>query len=268
MWPAIQKKIREWYIVGVGLCVIAGGLFLASFPTSPTAAVNAAPPAAAAPALPTARPISTSANIAPATTGATEAKDQICETPRNNRVAAAGASPAGGQAVAQATPIAGGDSAAGRRVFRKCQAWHSLEPGKNILGPSLAGIVGRKSGAEPRYSYSPAMKQANIVWDEKTLDGYLADPQKAIPGNKMPFPGLKTHHDRADVMAFLASPAGSQVAAANTPPQKPPAVPPATAEQNPGAASQPRQNSSGAGGGYLQDAKYTLRSGIAEGRMV
>jgi hypothetical protein len=118
MWPAIQEKIREWYIVGVGLCVIAGGLFLASLPTSPSAAVNAAPPAAALPR-PTAQWISTSANIAPATTGATQAKDQICETPSNNRVAAAAASPPSGQVVAQATPIAGGDPAAGRQVFRK-----------------------------------------------------------------------------------------------------------------------------------------------------
>jgi nitrite reductase (NO-forming) len=268
MWPAVQEKIKEWYIVGIGLCVIVGGLFLASLPTSPSATVNAAPPAAATLARPTAQPISTSANIAPASAGTTQAKDQICASPGDNRVAAAGASPAGGQAVAQATPIAGGDPAAGRQVFRKCQACHSLEPGKNILGPSLAGVVGRKSGAEPAYSYSPAMKQANIVWDEKTLDAYLADPQKAIPGNKMPFPGLKTDHDRADVMAFLASPAGSQAAAANTPQQKPPAAPPATAEQKSGPASQPQQNSSGAGAGYLQDAKYTLRSGIAEGRMV
>jgi nitrite reductase (NO-forming) len=78
------------------------------------------------------------------------------------------------------TAIAG-DPAAGRQVFRKCQACHSLEPGKKLLGPSLQG-----------YDYSPAMKQANIVWDPKTLDPYLADPQKVVPGNKMPFPGLKT----------------------------------------------------------------------------
>ena len=266
MWPVIQKKIGEWYIVGIGLCIIAGGLFLASLPTSPSAAVDAAPPAAAALARATAQPISRSTNIAPAAADATRAKDQICERPSDKRVAAADASPASGQAMVQATSIASGDPAAGRQVFRKCQACHSIEPGKNILGPSLAGIVGRKSGAEPGYSYSPAMKQANIVWDEKTLNSYLADPQKAIPGNKMPFPGLKTDHDRTDVIAFLASPAGSQAAAANTPHQKPAAVPPATAEQKSGAASQPQQNSPGAG--YLQDAKYTLRSGIAEGRMV
>ena len=80
-----------------------------------------------------------------------------------------------------------------------------MEPGKTYLGPSLAGIMGRKAGSDPSYNYSPAMKQANIVWDAKTLDAYLSDPQKVVPGNKMPFPGLKTDHDRADVIAYFAA---------------------------------------------------------------
>jgi cytochrome c2 len=112
-------------------------------------------------------------------------------------------------AQAAAMPTAGGDAAAGRLVFRKCQACHSMEPGKTILGPSLAGIMGRKAGSDPGYNYSPAMKQANIVWDAKTLDAYLSDPQKLVPGNKMPFPGLKTDHDRADVIAYFAAPASA-----------------------------------------------------------
>ena len=110
---------------------------------------------------------------------------------------------------AAAAPPAGGDAAAGRLVFRKCQACHSMEPGKTLLGPSLAGIVGRKAGADANYNYSPPMKQANVVWDAKSLDAYLADPQKVVPGNKMPFPGLKTEQDRADVIAFFAG-AGKQ----------------------------------------------------------
>jgi len=68
-----------------------------------------------------------------------------------------------------------GDAAAGRQVFRKCQACHSLEPGKNSLGPSLANVVGRKSGETADFNYSPAMKGANVVWNAATLD--------------MPFPG-------------------------------------------------------------------------------
>jgi nitrite reductase (NO-forming) len=141
-----------------------------------------------------------------------------------------------------------GDAVAGRQVFKKCQACHSLDPGKTILGPSLAGIVGRKSGAEPDFNYSPAMKQAALTWDAATLDSYLMDPQKTVPGNRMPFPGLKTDHDRKDVIAFLAAPAS------------PPVAPTAA------KAAAPQAQSSNAA--YLSDAKYTLRTGIAEGKMV
>lgn len=151
----------------------------------------------------------------------------------------------------------GGDPAAGRLVFRKCQLCHSLDAGKDILGPSLAGIVGRKSGSEPNYSYSPAMKAANLVWDAKTLDRYLADPQKLVPGNKMPFPGLKTDQDRADVLAFLAAPAAAQPAASTLA---------AKAAPQPAAPNQAPQNAPNPA--YVADAKYTLRSGIADGRMV
>ncbi len=132
-----------------------------------------------------------------------------------------------------------------------------------MLGPSLAGIIGRKAGTEQNYNYSPAMKQANIVWDPKTLDQYLADPAKVVPGNKMSFPGLKTEHDRSDVIAYLAASSNAAPSAAAAPaPQAPP-----QAAATPPAPSQPPAGK-GAEIGYVADAKYTLRSGIAEGRMV
>jgi nitrite reductase (NO-forming) len=137
-----------------------------------------------------------------------------------------------------------------------------------MLGPSLAGVISRKAGANPSYSYSQAMKQADLVWDAGTLDSYLTDPQKVVPGNKMPFPGLKTDQDRADVIAYLAAPtAGIQPAAAapSAARQTPPA-PTAAAEQKPPPGNQMGAPSSDIG--YIADAKYTLRSGIAEGRMV
>ena len=149
-----------------------------------------------------------------------------------------------------------GDAIAGRQVFKKCQACHSLEPDKTILGPSLAGIVGRKSGAEPDFNYSPAMKQAALTWDAATLDTYLTDPQKLVPGNRMPFPGLKTDQNRKDVIAFLAAP----VSPANADTAKA-AAPAASATAAP-------QAKSGSDAVYLTDAKYTLRTGIAEGKMV
>jgi nitrite reductase (NO-forming) len=93
---------------------------------------------------------------------------------------------------ASAPALAAGDAAAGRTVFRKCSVCHSLESGKNLVGPSLAGVIGSKSAAKPNFNYSDAMKKANLTWDAATLDAYLADPGKTVPGNRMPFPGLKS----------------------------------------------------------------------------
>ncbi|MGV7216695.1 copper-containing nitrite reductase [Bradyrhizobium sp. UFLA05-112] len=155
-----------------------------------------------------------------------------------------------------------GDATAGRLVFRKCQACHSTEPGKNMLGPSLAGVIGRKAGTEAGYNYSPAMKSADIVWSVQTLDQYLADPAKVVPGNKMPFPGLKTDHDRADVIAYLAGGTQPAATAAQQPSQ---ATPPPTPQP---AQTQAAQAAPGPSVTYIPDARYTLRSGIAEGRMV
>ncbi len=107
---------------------------------------------------------------------------------------------AGGPAYAQGTE---GNPEAGEKVFHQCQACHSIQPGQNRVGPSLSGVVGRKSGTEPHYNYSPAMKSANIIWTPANLDKYLADPKAVVPGNKMPFPGLKSEEDRENVIAFL-----------------------------------------------------------------
>lgn len=159
-----------------------------------------------------------------------------------------------------------GDAALGRQVYRKCQACHSIEAGKNTLGPSLAGIVGKKAGEVANYNYSPALKNADVVWDAKTLDAYLADPQKFIPGNKMPFPGLKSENERAGVIAYLATTAAPQAGKA--------ASGGSSADVAARAAPPPRVSSTQPGEddrsavGYIPDVRYTLRSAIAEGRMV
>ena len=275
MW----KTFREWAIAVLGLCVIAGGLYLASPSASSdgaTAAQNktslgiktvsqtpqpASPPASS---VATAAPAATVALAQPpAQTAAAAAQNPVmaANTPQPSAAPASAAS---------AMPIAGGDPASGRLVFKKCQVCHSLEPGKDILGPSLAGIVGRKSGVEAGYAYSPAMKQSNLVWDGKTLETYLIDPQKLVPGNKMPFPGLKTEQDRADVIDFLASAGSAATAAgaAKAAPASQAAPAAANAPQQPAASNQAPQNATAPETSYLPDAKYTLRSGIADGRMV
>jgi nitrite reductase (NO-forming) len=181
---------------------------------------------------------------------------------------AAAAPPTTGQS-APAPVALTGDTAAGHQVFRKCQACHSLEAGKNGLGPSLAGIVGEKAAAVPGYNFSPAMKASNLTWDAATLDAYLTDPQKVVPGNKMPFPGLKTERERSAVIAFLAanSKAGSAAPAAAAPAAQKAASPAAAAPAPTPAAALPPA-SAVPGSSYVPGLRYTLRSGIAEGRMV
>jgi cytochrome c len=98
-----------------------------------------------------------------------------------------------------------GDADAGKRVFSKCAVCHTLVAGKNGLGPSLFGVVGRHSASVEGYNYSEAMKAANKTWDEATLDAYLTDPKALIPGNKMAFAGLPKPEDRANVIAYLAT---------------------------------------------------------------
>jgi cytochrome c len=105
---------------------------------------------------------------------------------------------------AGATSAHAQDAAAGKAVFAQCAACHSVD-GSNGAGPSLKGIVGRKAGSFEGFRYSRAMKGAGYAWDAAKLDAYLADPQKALPGNVMPFSGITDAKQRADLVAYLAT---------------------------------------------------------------
>lgn len=97
-----------------------------------------------------------------------------------------------------------GDVDRGQRDFMACAACHSLEPGRNMTGPSLASLWGRKAGGLAGFDrYSDALKSSGIVWDDKTLDEWLTDPQHLVPDNLMPFEGVKDAKVRADLLAFL-----------------------------------------------------------------
>lgn len=105
---------------------------------------------------------------------------------------------------ALATPAsAEGDAGKGEKLFAKCKACHTIEAGKNKVGPSLAGVIGRHAGGVEGFKYSDAMHSSGVIWDEASLDKYLADPKGFVPGNKMAFPGLKNEQDRQDVIAYL-----------------------------------------------------------------
>jgi cytochrome c len=98
---------------------------------------------------------------------------------------------------------AAADVEAGKTAFKKCALCHTTEAGKNKIGPSLFGIVGRKSATLENFNYSEAMKKFDHTWDEEALDTYLADPRATVPGTKMIFPGIKDKTERDDVIAYL-----------------------------------------------------------------
>jgi cytochrome c len=96
------------------------------------------------------------------------------------------------------------DAAAGEHVFAKCRACHQVgEPARNMIGPSLNGVVGRPAGTFPGYSYSDANKNSGLTWDEATLKEYLKNPRAKVPGTKMAFPGLSSDVEIDNVIAYL-----------------------------------------------------------------
>jgi cytochrome c len=98
---------------------------------------------------------------------------------------------------------ADGDPVRGEARFQDCAACHKLAAGANEVGPSLHGIFTRKAGELADFRFSPAMKRSGIAWTPETLDKYLADPQATVPGNRMPYAGMASASDRADLIAYL-----------------------------------------------------------------
>src|SRR4051794_17694666 len=97
-----------------------------------------------------------------------------------------------------------GDAARGQQAFRACAPCHSLASDRNMTGPSLADLWGRKAGGLSSFErYSEALKASGIIWDDRSLDGWLTDPDQMVPDNEMPFNGIKDARARADLLAFL-----------------------------------------------------------------
>lgn len=104
-----------------------------------------------------------------------------------------------------AAQMPAGNAAAGEKVFAQCKTCHVTDKGVNRVGPSLHGVVGRKSGTAAGFKYSAANLKSGVTWTAPVLFQYLEAPMKFMPGTKMAFAGLKKPQDRADVIAFLAT---------------------------------------------------------------
>jgi len=88
-------------------------------------------------------------------------------------------------------------------AFAVCKACHSVEPGKNGIGPSLAGIVGAKAAQVPGFEFSDAMKSSGLTFNQATLDRYLTDPRGMVPGTKMAFGGVADAAKRQAIIDYL-----------------------------------------------------------------
>ncbi len=104
--------------------------------------------------------------------------------------------------------LAAGDADAGKKVYNKCKACHALEEGKNKVGPSLFGVMGKKAASVQGFKYSKALKDSGLTWDDATLAKYLAKPKELVPGTRMAFAGLKKDDDIANVIAYIKANGG------------------------------------------------------------
>lgn len=103
-----------------------------------------------------------------------------------------------------AAPVRAADAEAGARVFRtQCGACHAVEAGKNRVGPSLFGVVGRTSGEVKGFRYSAANRNAKLTWTPEVLDKYLTSPREVVPGTIMTYAGLRNATQRANLIAYL-----------------------------------------------------------------
>lgn len=96
-----------------------------------------------------------------------------------------------------------GSAKKGAKLFKtRCAQCHVVDD-TNKVGPGLKGLMGRECGSKDGFSYSDAMKNKGVVWNEETLHEYISNPKKYIPGNKMAFAGLKKKADLDDLVAYL-----------------------------------------------------------------
>ena len=110
-----------------------------------------------------------------------------------------------------ATPAVTVKAPDGKKLFGRCKACHTLEQGgSNKVGPNLWGVFGKPAGTLTDFKYSEALKNSGVVWTDETMDGYIANPRKYIPKNRMTYAGLRKEADRAALIAYLRENTGAE----------------------------------------------------------
>jgi len=105
-----------------------------------------------------------------------------------------------------ATNSLAADVAAGQEIFKtQCAICHATTEGKNGIGPSLFGVVGRKAGTLPGFNFTADHKKLGVTWNAATLNQYLTNPRAMVPDTTMIYAGLKDSTQRADLIAYLAT---------------------------------------------------------------
>jgi cytochrome c len=105
-----------------------------------------------------------------------------------------------------ATAASAADPAAGEKVFKsQCALCHSPVAGRNMIGPSLFGVVGRTAGSVSGFHYSADHKKLGVTWDAATLDKYLTNPRAMVPDTTMTYAGLTNETQRSDLIAYLST---------------------------------------------------------------
>lgn len=113
-----------------------------------------------------------------------------------------------GTVVSAGEPGAGspGDAEAGRKLFARCAACHTVKPGApSTIGPNLHGVLGRPIASVAGFAYSPAMRELKGAWTAEVLDRFVADPKGVAPGTRMVSPGVTDPRERADLLAYVAT---------------------------------------------------------------
>jgi cytochrome c len=105
--------------------------------------------------------------------------------------------------LAASIALAQGDPKRGEKVFEKCRACHAADGAANEVGPGLGGVFGRRAAERDDFRYSPALKRSGITWTPQTMNDFIADPQKMVPANRMPYDGLPDARDRADLIIYM-----------------------------------------------------------------